>query len=231
MYLAEIHRALIETAHRRVRAGELTERGLARLCGISQPHLHNVLKHIRALSTDSADRLMRALNLSTEDILWAGSGGGGTCVRSVPLAQMRIGPGYDTALTATRGAMPFPAALVDGLIDPIAARLAPDLVLPRALAANDLVLLDQNRETRAAIDRAGPWVVAANGGLSVRYLRRGGTLLYIANEANLKEPARWQAIPLARENILDVVRARIVWFGRKIQEEASGSSDQARSRD
>ena len=107
MYLAEIQQALIDTALRRVRAGELTERGLARLCGVSQPHLHNVLKRIRALSTASADRLMRALNLSTEDLLWAAMSNGGTQVRAVPLARNRIGPGYGTDLTATRGAMCF----------------------------------------------------------------------------------------------------------------------------
>src|ERR1019366_389079 len=97
----EIQQALIDTALRRVRAGELTERGLARLCGVSQPHLHNVLKRIRALSTASADRLMRALNLSTEDLLWAAMSNGGTQVRAVPLARNRIGPGYGTDLTAT----------------------------------------------------------------------------------------------------------------------------------
>jgi hypothetical protein len=225
MYLADIQRALIETAHRRVRAGELSERGLARLCGMSQPHLHNVLKNIRALSTDSADRLMRALNLSTEDLLWAAVGGTGAGVRTVPVARNRIGPGFDSSLGEMRGAMPFPATLVVGLIDPVAARLAPDLVMPKALAANDLVLLDQNPAVRANPQGAGTWVVFVNGILSVRYLRRGGTLLYVANEQTLKDPARWQAIPLARQNILDVVRARIVWFGREIQEEPSRPSD------
>jgi hypothetical protein len=203
----------------------MTERGLARLCGMSQPHLHNVLKNIRALSTDSADRLMRALNLSTEDLLWAASGGGGVGVRSVPLARNRIGPGYDSSLSESRGAMPFPALLVDSLVDPVAARLAPDLLLPRALAANDLVLLDQNPAVRTSVQGSGAWVVYVNGVLSVRYLRRGGTLLYVANESNVKDPARWHAIPLARQNILDVVRARIVWFGREIHEETPRPAD------
>jgi hypothetical protein len=227
MYLAEIQEALIQTALRRVRAGELTERGLARLCDISQPHLHNVLKRIRSLSTDSADRMMRALNLRTDDILWAGMSSGGAPVITVPLAQNRIGPGCGADLMATRGGMPFPRALVDSLVNPVAARLAPDLVMNRALSANDMVLLDQNPVVRTSTQGGGPWVVVTSGGLSVRYLRRGGTLLYIANETNLKEPARWQAIPLAQRNILDVVRARIVWFGREIQEAPAGSPDTA----
>jgi hypothetical protein len=228
MYLAEIQAALIETANRRVKAGELTERGLARLCGVSQPHLHNVLKHIRALSTESADKLMRALSLNTEDLVWAALDGGSIRLRTVPIARTRIGPGYGGDLMATRGAMPFPGSLVDPLVDAVAARLAPDLVMSNSLRANDLVLLDRSVTARTNVSGRGPWVVALGGGLLVRYLRRGGTLLYIVDEATLSEPARWQAVPLARRNILDVVRARIVWFGREIQEEPSGSADPAR---
>jgi hypothetical protein len=227
MYLAEILDALIETARRRIRAGEVTERALARSCGVSQPHLHNALKRVRSLSTDSADRLMRALNLTAEDLLWAALDGGSTRIRSVPLARNRIGPGYGAELTATRGAMPFPSSLVDPLVGPVAARLAPDLVMHRLLAANDVVLLDQNAAIRTEIKGNGPWVVESSGGLLVRYLRKGGTLLYIANEATLDDAARWQAISLVRHNILDVVRARIVWFGREIQEEPSGSAEPA----
>jgi hypothetical protein len=53
----------------RVRNGDVTERGLARLAGLSQPHVHNVLKGARAMSPDSADRLMKALGLSARDLL------------------------------------------------------------------------------------------------------------------------------------------------------------------
>ena len=39
---------LIENIRYRIRNGELTERGLARRTGISQPHLHNLLKGVRS---------------------------------------------------------------------------------------------------------------------------------------------------------------------------------------
>ncbi len=45
----------------RVRSGEITERGIARETGLSQPHVHNLLKGIRAPSPESADLLMRAV--------------------------------------------------------------------------------------------------------------------------------------------------------------------------
>jgi hypothetical protein len=231
MYLAAIREALIETARRRIQAGEFTERGLASTCGVSQPQLHNALKRVRSLSFDSADRLMRALNVTSEDLLWAARGGEGTPVRTVPMVRNRIGPGYGAELTATRGAIPFASSLVDPLVGPVAARLAPDLVMHKLLRANDLILLDQNAAVRTNVKGDGPWVVESSGGLLVRYLRKGAASLYIVNEATLNDPARWQAISLARGSILDVVRARIVWFGREIQEEPSGPAEPAGSGD
>ena len=56
------HRLLDELRHR-VHSGAATERGLARLSGISQPHLHNVLKGKRILSMEKADEVLRRLNL------------------------------------------------------------------------------------------------------------------------------------------------------------------------
>ena len=44
MLFADVRNALTAVLRARVRNGELTERGLARLVGVSQPHIHNVLK-------------------------------------------------------------------------------------------------------------------------------------------------------------------------------------------
>jgi transcriptional regulator with XRE-family HTH domain len=54
---------LLEELRRRVRSGEATERGLARVCGISQPHLHNVLKGKRVLSVEKADMVLERLQI------------------------------------------------------------------------------------------------------------------------------------------------------------------------
>jgi hypothetical protein len=42
----------------RIHNGELTERGFARLMGISQPHVHNVLKGVRNLSPEIFDSML-----------------------------------------------------------------------------------------------------------------------------------------------------------------------------
>jgi len=103
-----------------------------------------------------------------------------------------------------------------------AARLAPDLVLPRLLAANDMALLDQNPAIRRQPSENQYWVVADGSGLRIRYVRLGGAKVYLANEATVDDPRSWQSVSLAERDILDIVRARIVWIGREMEMEPSG---------
>jgi len=69
MYFESLQLRLIDLVHQRVRRGDLTERGLARLTGISQPHLHNMLKGVRVLSPQMADLILRQLHITVLDLL------------------------------------------------------------------------------------------------------------------------------------------------------------------
>ena len=60
---------LIQHLRDRVHSGELTERSLARITGISQPHLHNVLKGKRLLSLEKLDRILAYLELDLRDLI------------------------------------------------------------------------------------------------------------------------------------------------------------------
>ncbi len=60
---------LLGQIRRRVLNGELTERGLARISGLSQPHVHHVLKGARSLSVASADRILHTLGISVVDLM------------------------------------------------------------------------------------------------------------------------------------------------------------------
>jgi hypothetical protein len=60
---------LILDLRERVRSGEMTERRLASVIGISQPHLHNVLKGKRLLSISTADQVLRHLRLDLRDLI------------------------------------------------------------------------------------------------------------------------------------------------------------------
>lgn len=69
MYFECLQLRLIAHVQDRVQRGELTERGLARRTGISQPHLHNVLKGVRVLSPEIGDVLLRHLHITLLDLL------------------------------------------------------------------------------------------------------------------------------------------------------------------
>lgn len=64
-----LHRKLIEALRIRVANGEISERRLAVQVGISQPHLHNVLKGTRSLSLEYADAVLERLGLTVLDLL------------------------------------------------------------------------------------------------------------------------------------------------------------------
>ena len=63
MTFHELQQRLLDELRQRVRSGAATERGIARISGISQPHLHNVLKGKRLLSLDKADEVLRSLEI------------------------------------------------------------------------------------------------------------------------------------------------------------------------
>ena len=60
-------------------------------------------------------------------------------------------------------------------------------------------------------------MVAVFGGLRVRYVAAEAGRIRAAHEGNLAEPQNWESISLRGRNILDTVRARLVWIGRKIE--------------
>jgi transcriptional regulator with XRE-family HTH domain len=86
-----LQRRLLARVKNRVQNGELTERGLARMTGISQPHIHHILKGVRGLSVENADRILLQLNMSVTDLLEGGDPG-----RQIPpkkgLARVASGP-------------------------------------------------------------------------------------------------------------------------------------------
>ena len=72
MNFRELQRRLVAHLRRLVRSGDATERGLARLTGVSQPHMHNVLKGKRLLSLEMADQIVAQLDLDLLDFVEPG---------------------------------------------------------------------------------------------------------------------------------------------------------------
>ena len=72
MNFRELQRRLITHLRALVRSGDSTERGLARITGVSQPHMHNVLKGKRLLSLEMADQVLVQLQLDLLDFIEPG---------------------------------------------------------------------------------------------------------------------------------------------------------------
>jgi hypothetical protein len=69
---AVLQQRLITAVNNRVRNGDFTERGLARILGISQPQIHNILKGARKLKPEFADRILAKFGMTILDLLHDG---------------------------------------------------------------------------------------------------------------------------------------------------------------
>jgi transcriptional regulator with XRE-family HTH domain len=228
MYFQTLQSRLLAAIRMKVRTGELTERRLARLTGISQPHIHNVLKGARELSPEIADLILRELKISLLDLVEHEELSARVSLahaprryREVPLLDGRIGPGCEFPDNLSPVEFyPFPSALLAPLVRPIAARLAGDPRMRSTVSGGDLVLLDQSENRRRETDADALYTVSRNGESLVRWVRQGARSIYLATVDSFLRPPDWEHVPLAGWHLLEVVKARIVWIGRETGPEA-----------
>jgi transcriptional regulator with XRE-family HTH domain len=69
MTLGDIQQRFVAVLQKRIRNGEVTERSLARMVGVSQPHMHNVLHGKRTFSVATTDAIMRQLRMDVLDLI------------------------------------------------------------------------------------------------------------------------------------------------------------------
>jgi hypothetical protein len=113
--------------------------------------------------------------------------------------------------------MPLPVELLRGLVDPVLARLAPDLLLPAAFVPGDMVMLDQNTDLRNTPRGNSYWVIADGGGLRVRLLRAEGAPLTGEGEISASHPEGSQVLDVKRPGVAEAIRARVVWLARELE--------------
>ena len=214
MYFESLETRLLAHIRAKVVSGEVTERGLARLTGISQPHLHNVLKGVRSLSIEMADQIMRRLRITVVDLMEEKDLAGlapprasaTSRYREVPLLEGEIGPGRPfPAQTSLYQRYPFAANDLATLVHPVTARVR----------ANDLVLLDEAELHRLRPVPTGYYAIDGRGTSMIRHAIRESAVLLLFTD---NEPGGDRAfISLADRNILDVVKARVVWIGHYLE--------------
>lgn len=69
MIVSTLQSRLKDYLQTRIRNGEFSERGLATSLGVSQPHIHNVLKGVRLMTPYLADHIISKLKLTLDDLL------------------------------------------------------------------------------------------------------------------------------------------------------------------
>jgi hypothetical protein len=214
MTFERLHEQLLETVRQRVRNGQLTERSLARLTGISQPHIHNVLKGVRILNNSLADEMLLQLKINVWD-LTENSQTEISAVRNIPLVAGLLGEESGTFEPwRTVGSVAVPAPLAASLWRPVIARLGRDDETRPRFEARDLVLIDQAVRPRAELCMDSIYVMETRLGPRLRYPRVAGEQLFLASESSRNEPRRWELVESGEE--VDAVRGRVIWVSRKL---------------
>jgi transcriptional regulator with XRE-family HTH domain len=216
-----------------IRNGELTERGFARLIGISQPHMHNVLKGVRNLSPEFLDLALKYLHLSLLDLVPSEELEAHLRNRyvvprgaEIPFLDSPIGPGrpWPTAVNP-RKKFPFPLRpeQISGSL--VMANLLPDSEMQSTLDASDVALLDTSEIWTSVLTPEAVFVVerdlgnesptAAGKEAVLRFIRPGARHYYLATDASLDDPSQWEPLRAPLSEMRAVVKARVRWIGRE----------------
>lgn len=219
----ELADRLVRYLNELVRRGEVSERGLARLSGFSQPHIHNVLHGVRALKISTADRLLDTLAipmtaLFTADELAGGAPAMHPQTQPVGVLQGVLGGGETFPRDSAHPVIEFlPGRTLEGLIQPALAQLsAQERSAWPTLWPRDMVLLDRSPHRRRRPRLESLYAVEWEGrGYVCRCRRVGGALLTVTDTDGSPEPPT--RIELAHGELLKVVRGVIVWVGRDLE--------------
>jgi hypothetical protein len=98
------------------------------------------------------------------------------------------------------------------LENPVVARLAEDTVMRAVFHGGDVVLLDRAESRRRVSDATSYYAVEHLHEGLIRRLRRGSRGLYL-----IPESGGGDYISLRDENILEIVKARVVWYGHYVE--------------
>jgi hypothetical protein len=216
---------LLAYVRSQIRNGELTERGFARLIGVSQPHVHNVLKGVRNLSPNIFDLALKYLHLSLLDLFPAHDLEAHLRRRrmpqrsaEVPFLDRPIGPGMPWPTGRhPRKSFPLPFSAANLSANLVMASLIADPAMRSTLGSSDVALLDTTPTSPSQLAPQGLFVVerVADTGIEavLRYIRPGAQCYYLATDATLDAPADWEPLPVSASELIAAVKARVRWIG------------------
>jgi transcriptional regulator with XRE-family HTH domain len=236
MYFQVLQLRLIALLKGRVRNGEITERRLALLTGVSQPHIHNVLKGARMLSPEVADQILECLRLSIFDLVQKeeipahpeAARAAPLPYEEIPILEGRVGPGFPYPNRVSHVEhLPFLRSQLASAQDPVVARGGSDPHMTALFASNDLALLDRAESQRSRPKSGQIFVIQLDGVVAVRRLHTEDGWLLASTADGIVQPLCPFPPPAAGRDMLEKVLARVLWIGRDLERvESAGEADQ-----
>ena len=210
---------LLDTVRFRLRNGEWTERGLARQLGVSQPHVHNVLKGIRTLTPALSDLLLHLLGMSLLDLVGAEELhrmeklAAEIPVHAIGVAAGTLGPwrpwpDLDSAMDYVH----LRRSDLREVESPVLVRLGEDAGLARFPGAR-MALLDRHVRAQGFPAPQAIYAVEWNGAGHLARLRLEEGGLRPLGQMNLSASSLPPLLLTARWDWRKLVRARLVWAG------------------
>jgi transcriptional regulator with XRE-family HTH domain len=213
---------LLAQVRDRIRNGELTERGFARLIGVSQPHIHNVLKGVRKLSPKIFDSILKYFHMSLLDLVPLDELNAylqrqlQARLAEAPFLNSPLGPGipWPSGLNRRkRFPLPFPSTAVPSNL--VMANLASDPQMHPSLTGYDVALLDTSEPIRSKIAPEGLYAVQRHDEALLRYIRPGARVYYLVSDATMNTPTQWERLYIPPRDLTAMVKARVRWLGRE----------------
>jgi transcriptional regulator with XRE-family HTH domain len=203
----------------RLHNGEFTERSFARMVGISQPHIHNVLKGVRSPSLELCDSILKNLHITMLDLVPKEDLEHNLNLRKPPLLVPEL-PFLDAVIGPGE---PWPPSLDAPLRQALSiirhrfvmVRLAWDPQMAATLAPYDIAILDASDRHKIDPTPEGLYVVEREGNTMVRYIRPGARCYYLVSDATLEDPGRWEQLSISAGNLSRLIKARVLWLGRE----------------
>lgn len=157
--------------------GQSSERSLARRAGISQSHVHNVLKGARILTSEIADIILNKLNMSILDLIGADELEIVLAARNETRVFTRaalldgfVGPGHPWPTSFAAGQHYWVQQEGFAAAQIAAARLAPDPQLPPSLQAGSIAFIDIGDRGHSPLDSGAHYVISSGSSSSIREL-------------------------------------------------------------
>jgi hypothetical protein len=205
VFFSTLQQRLIRRLNDEIRAGKFTERGLARRAGLSQPHVHNLLKGIRFPTSESADALLRAISAGVSDLMEQRRAQ--TAAVSVAVLRGAVGPegGWDDQADSR---VQVECKLLAGISQPAIVRILADNQMG---GISGYALVDLRPGNDPAFPRADLYVVGRLSEARLRYVRIGRGLVYLPALKTLNQPANWESVP-RDVNLAAIARARVCYL-------------------